>query len=324
LRKSEFDKLLKENKKFNGYLFWGEDNFLIENYAQKIIAQFNLSNEDILKVYFDEYNLDEIINFLSQNSLFCPINLALIKTNKKINKKDIEKILQICKTNKNSVVIFAILDNVDMRQAENIFKDNFVSVRFYKPSVNEAIFILSEFAKKYNLKIDSFALSHLYNMQHFDLSLCVKELQKLSILNQEITSKTIDNYCFGLGSVDIQEMIFNLFKKVDIKDDLNYLLQEGFNELVLLRQITDFVVILLKIISYSKIYGKVDIKEVWGYNLPSFIAQKYINIAFSFKDIKLLEILDYLLELELELKSGVIKDTKSYFFAKIINLKLSN
>jgi len=70
LRKSEFDKLLKENKKFNGYLFWGEDNFLIDNYAQKIIVQFNLSNEDILKVYFDEYNLDEIINFLSQNSLF--------------------------------------------------------------------------------------------------------------------------------------------------------------------------------------------------------------------------------------------------------------
>jgi len=320
MKKNEFDKLIYENKKFNGYLFWGEDNFLIENYTQKVINQYNLLNEDILKVYFDEYKLDEIINFLSQNSLFCPINLALIKTNKKIPKRDIEKILQICKINENSVIIFAILDNVDMKQTENIFKDNFVSVRFFRPGMNEAISILSEFAKKYNLKVDSFALSHLYNMQHFDLSLCVKELEKLSILNGEITTKIVDNYCFGLGSIDINEMIFNLFKKTDIRNDLNYLLEEGFNELVLLRQIIDFVVILLKIISYSKIYGKINIKEIWGYSLPNFIAQKYINLAFRFKDTHLLEILNYLLNLELELKSGIIKDTKNYFFAKITNL----
>ena len=320
MKKYEFDKILDEDKKFRGYLFWGEDNFLIESYAKKVIYQFNLNDDEILKVYFDEYKIDNIVDFLSQNSLFCPINLALIKTNKKIYKKDIDKILQICKTNENSVVIFAILDNVDMRQIESVFREKFASVRFFKPNINEAISILSAFANKLKIKIDQFALSHLYNMQHQDLSLCVKELEKLSILDQEITSKTIDNYCFGLGSVDINEMIFKLFEKKDIKKDLNYLIEEGFNEIVLLRQITDFVIILLKIISYSKIYGKIDIKGVWGYNLPQFIAQKYINLAFRFKDKVLIKILNYLLELELELKSGIIKDTKNYFFAKIINL----
>jgi DNA polymerase-3 subunit delta len=319
LKKQDFDKII-DKQQFNAYLFWGECNYLIQEYANKVIKILNIDNEDILKVYFDEYDYDLIYSHLSQNSLFSPINVALIKTNKKINKKEIDKILKLCETNQNSIVIFTFLDNVDMRSVEKSFKDKFVSVRFFKPYESEVVSILTNIANSYGVQIDNFALLHLYNMHHQNLSLCQKELEKLSLLSGNINSKIIDMYCFGLGNVDINQIIYNLFDKKDIHQDLDNLLQEGFNEIALLRQISDFAVILLKIISYSKIYGTIDIGQIWGYNLPQFIANKQIKLAFKYKDKELIQILNYLQNLELELKSGVIKDTKSYFQAKILSL----
>jgi DNA polymerase-3 subunit delta len=84
LYKNEFDKL--SSLDFNGYLFWGQNDFLVENYAQTTASRL-ANGDEITKVYFEEYNFDRCFDTLSQSSLFSSSNILLIKVNKKIPKK---------------------------------------------------------------------------------------------------------------------------------------------------------------------------------------------------------------------------------------------
>ena len=79
--KSEFDKYLKANKRFSSYMFYGQSTFLVEQYAylvSKIIAQ----DEEIEKLYFEEYNFKYAKDRLLQSSLFSSNNVVLIKIDK--------------------------------------------------------------------------------------------------------------------------------------------------------------------------------------------------------------------------------------------------
>ena len=67
--KKEFDNLLKQNKTFSAYMFYGQSTYMVEHYASLIAKSFSC-DEDIEKVYFDEYNFRDIKNKLLQNSLF--------------------------------------------------------------------------------------------------------------------------------------------------------------------------------------------------------------------------------------------------------------
>jgi DNA polymerase-3 subunit delta len=84
--KNEFDNYLKQNKKFKAYMFYGQSIFLIEQYALAV-AQSLGNNDEIEKLYFDEYDFKYAKDKLLQSSLFSSNNIILIKTDKKIPKK---------------------------------------------------------------------------------------------------------------------------------------------------------------------------------------------------------------------------------------------
>ena len=317
--KKEFDNLFNNGKIFNAYMFWGQSDYLIEYYALKVATKLS-NGEDIHKIYFDEYNFDKCNDILLQNSLFSSSNILLIKTDKKLPKKDVDKLIEATKINPHSKVIFACIGENDFKSMTKSFttKNLSVDVRFFAPYDNEALEILKSKAKKYNLDIDNQALNYLYNMHQKDLSLSVNDIEKLSILNTSISAKTINQHCFGLGSVNIEKFIINIFNKNDISDELNLLLEEGINEIQLLSRITTFAQMLFMINSYLKLYGELNIKEIWGYPLPQHIAREQASIATKFKQDDFIFILNFLQELELELKSGKISDTNGYFQAKLI------
>ena len=80
----DFDRLEKIP---NSLLFYG-DKFFLDLYEEKITQKFK--DENIIKIYFDEFDFDEVKSYLAQGSLFGEKNVIIYKTNKL--SKNLEKL----------------------------------------------------------------------------------------------------------------------------------------------------------------------------------------------------------------------------------------
>lgn len=314
--KNEFDNLIRQNKTFKAYMFYGQSNFLIDYYTSLVAKQLGDSDE-IEKLYFEEYNFKYAKDKLLQSSLFSSNNILIIKLEKKLNKKEAVELIEACNKNPDSKVIFACMGDTEFKTMGGYFtsKLNAVSVRMFSPFANEAIRILEAQAKELNINCDISALNHIYFMHRQDLSLCVNDLKKLSILEERITPLLVDKYCFGIGAVNFEDFLHNLMSAQDISEDLEILLEEGMNEIYLLNQIASFVQQLFMINSYARIHGSANAKEILGFIPPKNVWEKKTRLAIGIKSQRFLEILEYLLKIELELKSSKISNQNLYLQA---------
>ncbi|AXH13301.1 DNA polymerase III subunit delta [Halarcobacter bivalviorum] len=314
--RNEFDNKLKQNEVFNAYMFYGQSSFLIEYYTNLVANQLG-NKDEIEKLYFDDYNFKYAKDKLLQSSLFSSNNILIIKIDKKLPKKDVTELLEACSINPDSKVIFACMGDSDFKAMDGYFtpKLNAVSVRFFSPFANEAVKLIETHARKLNLNYEISALNHLYFMHRQDLSLCVNDLEKLAILNEKITTDKVNAHCFGIGAVNFEEFLHNLLSSEDISDDLELLLEEGMNEIYLLTQVTSFVQQLFMISSYARVHGVPNAKEILGFVPPKNVWEKKTRLAINIKPEKFLEILNYLLSIELELKSSKIHDSNLYLQA---------
>ena len=316
--KNEFDNYLKQNKKFKAYMFYGQSIFLIEQYAL-VIAQSLGNSDEIEKLYFDDYDFKYVKDKLLQSSLFSSNNIVLIKTDKKIPKKEVDSLIEACNLNPDSTVIFACLGDGDFKTMEASFslKTNSVAVRFFLPTDIEAIKFLEFEAKMLNMRVEPSALNHLYFMHKNDLALCVNDMKKLSIFDEVITTHIVDTHCFGIGAVNFEDFLHDLLSGKDISSDLSLLLEEGMNEIFLLNQVTSFVQQLFMISSYARTIGQPNPKEILGFIPPKNVWEKKSKLAINKKPEVFQEILEYLLNIELEFKSSKIDDQSLYLQASL-------
>lgn len=321
--KKDFDNLLRANKEFKAYMFYGQSSYLVERYAL-LIANSLGSKDEIEKIYFDDYNFKYCKDKLLQSSLFSDKNILLIKTDKKIPKAEVLSLIEACNTNPDSTVIFACMNDNDFKVMGGYFsaKINSVSVRMFNPFDSEALKILEDEAKKLNIRSDISSLNHLYFMHRNDLSLCVNDLQKLSILDESISSKVIDTHCFGIGTVSLEDFLYNLLSRQNIGKDLYYLLEEGINEIYLLTQISAYVNQLFMISAYARTIGMPDAKEILGYAPPKQVWEKKTRLAINIKPETFLEMFTFLNSIELELKSSKISDSNAYIQACLRKFKV--
>ena len=196
-------------------------------------------------------------------------------------------------------------------------KTNSAAVRFFQPTDTEAIRFLEYEAKLLEMQYEISALNHLYFMHKNDLALCVNDLKKLAILDQLITVNLVDANCFGIGVINFEDFLHDLISGKDVGDDLSLILEEGMNEIFLLTQVTSFVQQLFMISSYARTLGQPNPKEILGFIPPKNIWEKKSKLAINKKPETYQEILEYLLNIELELKSSKINDQNSYIQASL-------
>ena len=314
--RNEFDNHLRQNKKFNAYMFYGQSTFLVEHYALKV-ARLHGQSDEIEKLYFDDYDFKYAKDKLLQSSLFSSNNILLVKLEKKRPKKEVEELIEACNINPDSTVIFSCLGDGDFKTMGNYFSDktNSVSIRMFSPSNHEAIRLLENEAKSLNINYDIQALNHLYFMHKNDLSLCMNDLSKLSILEEKITQEIVNTHCFGIGNVSFEEFLNNLIEGKDISEDLHSLLDEGVNEIYLLTQVTSFVQQLFMISSYARAFGAPNPKEILGFVPPKDIWNKKSKLAINIKPEIFQDMLEYLLDIELEFKTSKIDNQNLYLQA---------
>ena len=316
--RNEFDNHLRQNKKFNAYMFYGQSTYLVDYYTN-IVANSLGDKDEIEKLYFDEYNFKYAKEKLLQSSLFSSNNILLIKCEKKLPKKEVDVLIEACNTNMDSTVIFSCIGDSDFRTMEKSFspKTNSAVVRMFAPNDNEAVKLIENEAKKLNINYELSALNHLYFMHKNDLSLCINDLSKLAILDEKINQNIINTHCFGIGIVSFEDFLHDLLSGKDISEDINLLLEEGVNEIFLINQVTSFIQQLFMISSYTRAIGAPNPKEILGFNPPKKIWEKKSKLAINIKPEKFQKMLEFLLNIELELKSSKIDKSNLYLQASL-------
>lgn len=208
--KAELDRHITNNSLANSFILFGESEFLIDHYINTLA---NIDGASMLKYYHDEYDFPSAKTHLSQASLFGDRNVLIVKTEKKVPKKELESLIEFCEKNPENFFIYAYVGDDHKAYGKAFAKKSTMEVRFFHPKHGEAVNIISQIARSKNIDIDNYSISHLLNIHNSNISLAVNELDKFSIFDTPITTKDIDSLVYGLGEINIDALI----KKYSIK-----------------------------------------------------------------------------------------------------------
>ncbi len=299
--KAEFDRLLEQGIKEQNFILFGESSFFIDRYSALLS---NIEDANKLTLYFDEYDFQTAKAHLSQASLFGGTNLLLVKSEKKIPKKELETLFELCNKGDNRF-IYAYYGS-DHKSYNNAFKKfGVITVRFFHPKPNEAVNILMQEAGTKKLNIDGYTLSHLLNLHNGNIELALSELEKLALLPvEQITTKEIDALVYGMGEMDIQTFTKEFWQKKEYLSHLETLLEAGEDEIRILTALTAQLHELYLFNIYIRIHGQADAKTILGYAPPQFAVNEKAQMAMKIKPHSFYKLTRILLEAELKMKSS--------------------
>jgi len=320
--KREFDQLLNSGSLPKSIMLYGENEYYIESSIKKIVDKSG-AGDSVLKLYYDEYDFQKAKNWLGQSSLFGDVNFLLVKSDKKIPNKELTQLIELAFRNETNFFAYAYTGS-DFRTLTSAFtkKMNAEHVRFFQPSLNEAVSVIKEYAKNLNIQIDRYAIEHLLMALNINLSMAINELEKLSILNGPIGSKEIDEHIFSLAPMAVNEFIFSLFSKKPLTDILSQTNQLGEDEFALLRQIQYFTNQLFLYHIYIKLHGVPNAKEIVGYAPPKHVVERYAKLAIKTPIDVFEKIFDTLAEGEIAIKTaGSSSQKETLLFSILIKIK---
>jgi len=318
----EFDQRLQQELP-RAVLLYGENDYLIDHYISRYKKELD-ATESMLALYHDEYEFEQAKAYLSQSSLFGGTNLLLLRREKKIAKKELDTLIELTIKNPNNYLIFAFTGEArDAKTMQSSFteKKGGIWVRFFEANPKEARQLLREEARHLDLEIDDYALNHLFTLLNGNLALCVKELEKLSILRRPVSSKDIDQMVYSSAPLAIERLLVDLFAKKPVTETIAKLLELGEDEYSILRSTQFFVQQIFLFHAYIKLHGRADSKEILGYKLPRHIEEQKAAIAVKVRSAALLKIYEHLIQSEIRLKKAKAESREPLLFGTMIKLQ---
>ena len=210
--KNELDKHIQNQSVSNNFVFFGESSFLIDMYTKMLTT---IDDANILNYYHDEYDFNSAKEHLSQGSLFGDRNILVIKSEKKVQKKELDILINYCEKNPDNIFVYAYYgaDHKTYNNKKAFGKNNTMSVRFFHPKDYEAQNIVAQVAREKNVNIDKYTISHLLSIHNGDVALASNEIEKFRVYDREITTKDIDNLVYGLGEINLDDFIKKILAK---------------------------------------------------------------------------------------------------------------
>jgi len=299
--KNELDKFIQNKKLSNSFILFGESNFLIDRYTETLSSHEGAS---MLKLYFDEYDFSVAKAHLSQASLFGDQNVLIIKSEKKVPKKELDILFEQCEKNSDNTFIYAYYGSDYASYAKPSANTKTMCVRFFHPNHTEALATVAQIAREKNVAIDKEGISHLLNIHSGDIALSCNEIEKLRIYDKPITTKDIDAIIFGLAEVSIDDFIKKVLGKKDFKNDLESLLGHGEDEIRILTALTSYLTQLYMFNIYIRLNGAPNAIEILGYPAPKFVIDEKAAASIKIKPPLYYKLHELLLEAELKMKSS--------------------
>ncbi|MDA3907979.1 MAG: hypothetical protein PF437_02715, partial [Sulfurimonas sp.] len=187
--KSELDKHIQNSSISNSFVFFGESSFLIDSYTKQLS---NIEDASALTFYYDEYDFKSARAHLSQASLFGGRNVLVLKSEKKVPKKELDDLVDLCEKNQENFFIYAYYGSDHKTYSKAFNKKNTMCVRFFNPTHHEAINIIAEVVKEKDVNMDKYSIAHLLNIHNGDVSLAYNEIEKFRVYDKVITTKDIE------------------------------------------------------------------------------------------------------------------------------------
>ena len=303
--KNELDNHIRNSSVSNSFVFFGESNFLIDMYTKMMTS---IDDANILNFYYDEYDFNSAKAHLSQGSLFGDRNILIVKSAKKVPKKELDVLLEMCKKNPDNIFVYAYYgsDHKTYNNKKAFAKSNSMSVRFFHPKDFEAQTIVLGQAQELNVNIDKYTVAHLLGIHNGDVALASNEIEKFRVYNRAITTKDVDNLVFGLAEVNLDDFIKKILNKKDFKDDLRNILEHGEDEIRVLTAITSYITQLYMFNIYIRVNGAPNAIEILGYPAPKFVVDEKSQLSLKFKPFIYSKLHELLLDSELKMKSSHI------------------
>ena len=317
--KAEFDKHIQNRSVSNAFVFFGESAFLIDMYTKMMS---NIEDANALTYYYDEYDFNSAKAHLSQGSLFGDRNILIIKTEKKVPKKELDTLFEYCTKNPDNIFIYAYYgsDHKTYNNKKAFGKNNVMGVRFFHPKEYEAQNILLQMAQEKNVKIDKYTLTHLLNIQNGDIALAANELEKFRVYDREITTKDVERLVYGLSEVNLDDFIKKLLGKKDFIEDLKNILEHGEDEIRVITAITAYLTQLYMFNIYIRVNGAPNALDILGYPAPKFVVDEKAALSLKFKPNTYSKLHELLLSSELKMKSSNV-DKNAILLSTLIRLQ---
>ena len=301
--KSELDKHIQNQSVSNSFVFFGESSFLIDMYTKMLTT---IDDANLLSYYHDEYDFNSAKAHLSQGSLFGDRNILVIKSEKKVPKKDLDILIDFCEKNPDNVFVYAYYgsDHKTYNNKKAFAKATTMSVRFFHPKDFEAQNIVAQVARERQVNIDKYTISHLLSIHNGDVALSCNEIDKFRVYDREITTKDVENLVYGLSEVNLDDFIKKILAKKEFTKDLQNILEHGEDEIRVVTAITSYITQLYMFNIYIRVNGAPNALEILGYPAPKFVVDEKAAIALKFKPHTYSKLHELLLESELKMKSS--------------------
>lgn len=303
--KTELDKHIQNQSVSNSFVFFGESTFLIDMYTKMLT---NIEDSNILNFYHDEYAFSSAKAHLSQASLFGDRNILIIKSEKKVPKKELDILLNFCDKNPDNIFVYAYYgsDHKTYNNKKAFAKSKAMSVRFFNPKDYEAQNIILQVAQEKKVNIDKYTVSHLLQIHHGDVALASNEIDKFRVYDRAITTKDVDNLVYGLAEVNLDAFIKKILTKKDFRDDLQNILEHGEDEIRILTALTAYLTQLYMFNIYIRVHGAPNALEILGYPAPKFVVEEKAALSIKIKPFVYSKLHELLLDSELKMKSSHI------------------
>jgi len=301
--KSELDKHIQNHSVSNNFVFFGESSFLIDMYTKMLTT---IDDANILNYYHDEYEFNSAKAHLSQGSLFGDRNILIIKSEKKVPKKELDILIEQCEKNPDNIFVYGYYgsDHKTYNNKKAFAKSKTMSVRFFHPKDYEAQNIIAQVAREKKVNIDKYTISHLLSVHNGDVALASNEIDKLRVYDREITTKDITNLVYGLSEVNIDDFIKRLLAKKEFTEDLKNILEHGEDEIRVLTAITSYLTQLYMFNIFIRVNGAPNALEILGYPAPKFVVDEKSALSLKFKPNTYSKLHELLLNSELKMKSS--------------------
>ena len=301
--KNELDKHIQNQSVSNSFVFFGESSFLIDMYTKMMTT---IDDANILNYYHDEYDFNSAKAHLSQGSLFGDRNILVIKSEKKVPKKDLDILIDFCEKNPDNVFVYAYYgsDHKTYNNKKAFAKAATMSVRFFHPKDFEAQNIVAGVARERQVNIDKYTISHLLSIHNGDVALSCNEIDKFRVYDREITTKDVENLVYGLSEVNLDDFIKKILAKKEFTKDLQNILEHGEDEIRVVTAITSYITQLYMFNIYIRVNGAPNALEILGYPAPKFVVDEKAAIALKYKPNTYSKLHELLLDSELKMKSS--------------------
>jgi len=290
--------LIKQEKIYPVYLFYGNEHYLKEDISKKLRNKLvdSAYRELNYKIFYGEkLSINEVINDLETLPMISKHKLLVIKEAEKINKNDETKLVNYFNRpslkNSFSTLIIIYKESRPKKELIKAIKRVGIVVNFsVTDKAKLASWIISKF-KQSNKKITQEALFYLKSIAGSDLGRLFNEIEKIDIYTKDQKIIEKEDVMITIGGSEA----VNIFKVLDSVGDKD--IKNAIDGLVKLNQgnlhhLSIFAMIYrqIKLILQTKLLLKngFNIKEVEKkLKLPYFIIKKIIKQSekYTFKEI---------------------------------------